>query len=115
MPKISENNALVTVIVHQKFEPALYDRVLEASKSAISRFEGRPGFVSLSLHASKTGRLVSYLQWETVADHEACVNDPTWQTEPCPMQQLLESGQLEMDVAVYDVVKTVEVAALTNR
>ena len=44
-------------------------------------FAKQPGFISASLHRSMDGiRFTTYLQWCSEANHDACMQNPDWNT-----------------------------------
>ena len=112
MPTIDSKQEQVTVIVDTKFPGESHEKVLEIIQDSLKYFAKKKGFVSASIHVSREkGRLVNYLQWETFEDHLACANDPDWAKDCSELMNLLESGEIQMDVQVYDVVVCQEASA----
>lgn len=73
---------LFTVVVRVR-TPSADDRpqVLDICRATQQIFARQPGFVSSSLHLGDDGdEIVSYLQWRTRADHEACLRSPDFGT-----------------------------------
>ena len=93
----------MTVDADQKVMPELEAHACDG----LTRFAELNGFVSGALHKRDDGgRLVQYLQWETEADHLACMNDPRWDKIPSTRRfmELIESGQARIDVRSYAVI-----------
>ena len=82
MATIRADADLFTVVVRMR-TPSAEDRaqVLDTCRETQQIFARQPGFVSYSLHRSHDGELIlSYLQWRTEADHEACQRSPDFGT-----------------------------------
>ena len=91
--------------------PAIMPELEAHARYGLARFGDFRGFVSGACHRSADGaRLVQYLQWETEADHRACVKYPQWDEIPSTRRfmELVDSDQVEIDVPVYDVIASNE-------
>jgi quinol monooxygenase YgiN len=78
MPKITKDEAVVTVInafnVDPENQQRLIDLLARATEETISKM---PGFISASFHKSVDGtRVVNYAQWATRQALEAMFTDP---------------------------------------
>ena len=107
MTTIRKGRPLCTVIVTVDADPDVMDDLVAHARHGIETFGELDGYVSGALHLSgDRGRLVQYLQWETRAHHEACMNDPRWDERDSTRRfmALVESGRATIDVRVYDVV-----------
>jgi heme-degrading monooxygenase HmoA len=102
---------LFTVVVRVR-TPSADDRtqVLDICRATQQIFAHQPGFVSSSLHRSHDDEvLLSYLQWRTEADHEACLRSPDFGTpDGRRLMQMVEEGRVEMDVRSYAVDQVID-------
>src|SRR5262245_25108783 len=78
MPKITKDEAVVTVInvftVDPENQRRLLDLLATATEETISKM---PGFISANFHKSLDGtRVVNYAQWATQQSVEAIFTDP---------------------------------------
>ncbi len=105
--KISSGQQVCTVIVTVDGEG---DAMMEAQTHAaagLEEFAQFDGFVSGATHFSTDGtRIVQYLQWQTQAHHEACMQDPRWGESESSRRflELVGNGTLTVTVNVFDVV-----------
>ena len=109
MTTIVENADLCTVIVTVDADPRLMPDLEEHATKGLEAFRTFQGFVSGALHLSKDrGRIVQYLQWQTEADHLACMNSPRWEEWPSAARfmDLVQAGGAVMDVRTYVVRST---------
>ncbi len=109
MTMIGKDNRVVTVMVRFSVQPAEAERLMEMSRRIMPLFAAQPGFVSANLHVSQDRtELVQYLQWRCAADHYACMANEQLQQIGEEMMDLVMSGQLGMEMHIYDVVGTWE-------
>ena len=111
MPLIRQPSDICTVIVTVDAEPEFMPELKAHARDGLFRFKEFRGFISGALHESPDGRrLVQYLQWETAADHLACINHPQWDDLPSTRRfmELVETGQARMDVRTYSVVSVAD-------
>ncbi len=107
MTRIRARSKFCTVIVTVDAPPNILAEMEPHASEGLARFTEFPGFISGALHKSTDGqRLVQYLQWESEADHLACMHDPRWDDLPSTRRflELVQSGQANMAVHTYDVV-----------
>ncbi len=106
MVSIRAGADLFTVVVRIR-TPSADDRmqVLDVCRATQQIFARQPGFVSSSLHRSDDGdEVLSYLQWRSRADHEACLGSPDFGTpDGRRLTQMVEEGRVEMEVRSYTV------------
>jgi len=103
---IREGMDLCTVIVTVDADPALMEELEAHARDGLPQFAEFSGFISGTLHKSEDGgRLINYLQWESAADHQACMNDPRWDSLPSAQRfrELMESGEARVDVRTFEV------------
>lgn len=63
----------------------------------------QPGFVSISFHQSTTENQTMMLwEWETEADHEACIKSPDWSELMASSGELFESEGVEFSLETYE-------------
>ncbi|QDU63214.1 Tetracenomycin-F1 monooxygenase [Planctomycetes bacterium Pan216] len=109
MGSISCDDNLFTVMVRVRMPPEDQQPFLELSYRTIGIFSKFPGFISCHQHRSHDGtEVLSYIQWQNLAAHEACQASPLWQTEGAEMIQYITSGRAEVDVQSYEVVASLE-------
>ena len=105
MTTISRDNNVFTVMVQLNVDPENQGELVELSRSMIPVFERQPGFISLDLHRSLDGtQIVTYLQWRSKADHEACATSPEVATAVNAFMRFLESGKAAMEVKTYEII-----------
>ena len=113
MASIRAGVDLFTVLVRVR-TPAADDRtqVLDICRATQQIFARQPGFVSSSLHRSHDDEVIlSYLQWRTEADHEACRRSPDFGTPGARrLMQMIEEGRVEMDVRSFAVDRVIDAA-----
>ncbi|MCY3844921.1 MAG: antibiotic biosynthesis monooxygenase [Acidobacteria bacterium] len=111
MASIRAGADLFTVVVRVR-TPSADDRrqVLDICRATQHIFARQPGFVSSSLHRSHDDdAILSYLQWRTEADHEACLRSPDFETpDGRRLMQMIEEGRVEMDVRSYAVDQVID-------
>ena len=109
MTKIETGSGVCTVVVTVDADPDVLAEMERHARRGLDEFGRFKGFVSGALHRSTDGgRLIQYLQWQTEADHLACMNDPRWDDEESTKRFMdhVESGRASLDVRVYEIVKT---------
>ncbi|RLW69671.1 MAG: hypothetical protein B6D68_01785 [spirochete symbiont of Stewartia floridana] len=109
MTVVREASGICTVIVTVDAPAETISEMEFHARDGLVRFKEYKGFVSGALHKSTDGkRLIQYLQWETEADHLACMNDPRWDDRPSTRRFMehVESGGAQTDVRVYEVVSS---------
>ena len=86
--------------------------MLDICRATQQIFARQPGFVSSSLHRSHDDEVIlSYLQWRTEADHEACQRSPDFGTPGARrLMQMIEEGRVEMDVRSFAVDRVIDAA-----
>ncbi len=104
MPSIKADNELCTVIVTVDGTAEAIARILDHATEGLSAFAGFKGFRGGATHRSSDGRrLVQYLQWDSEADHLACIGDPCWDKSPSSRQfkDMMEVGDIAVDMRTY--------------
>jgi heme-degrading monooxygenase HmoA len=109
MSTISRENKVFTVMVNFQCEPAEQAILVEALKISAPHFSNQKGFVSQNIHRSLDGTtVVSYLQWKSEKDHEACLSSPELMESGTDLIALMEKGKATMQVMPYEIVYTAE-------
>lgn len=111
MPMISEDADLCTIIVTVDGAQDAVAQILDHATDGLSIFAEFDGFVGGATHLADDGqRIIQYLQWRSAADHMACMEDPSWSDQPSSRQfmELMESGEITVDVRNYSVRKSLE-------
>jgi heme-degrading monooxygenase HmoA len=104
MTKFSKEVTNVIVITEAAEE--VYEEVVKLYESSMSIFEKQKGFLGGTvLKSADTNKLVGVLQWQSRADHEACLQSPVWQgLKDAPRWfELMESGKIKTQPEVYTV------------
>ena len=108
---IRQSSGVCTVIVTVDANLAIMPELEAHARYGLARFRELRGLVSGACHRSADGTcLAQHLQWETEADHLACVQHPQWDEIPSTRRfmELVDSGQATIDVRIYDVVASNE-------
>ena len=83
MTLIKQSKPVCTVVVTIDAAAEIMPELEEHAAAGLKLFAELNGFVSGALHKSSDGaRLIQYLQWSSMADHQACMNDPQWEHLP---------------------------------
>lgn len=108
MPVINNDNKVFTVLVRFLAPATEQDRVAGLCRDMIPVFRRQPGFVSMALHRSLDGtQVVSYLQWESRADHEACQASEEVLAAGADLMRDVRSGALSIEVTPCELVEAV--------
>ena len=111
MVSINKNANVVNVVV--AFDVAGSSKqTAKQAEDMLQLFAKHKGFIAATLLESPDAeKTVSILQWETLADHSACMNHPTWRQgnfpkpktllEPLPYRILAEVNSVQTAVAGY--------------
>ena len=109
MATLSVNNRCFTVMVTVTVPPSHRDELVAIMVETAPVFAAQPGFVSSHLHRSHdAGRVINYIQWQSAADHQACMASPEVAAGGQPFMDFVERHGLEVDVRTFDIVHTEE-------
>lgn len=110
MPTITAPSSVTTVMVNMTVDPGQQDGLVLAAQPVLPIMAKQPGFISATLHKSTDGRrVVQYLQWDSVASHEACLASPDFHvTAATNFMAFIEANNVEMNVQVFDIVNVTE-------
>ena len=109
MAVIRRDNPVYTVMVRLTVEPENQQRLVDLSAQMVPIFAKQPGFVSLNLHRSLDGQqVVTYLQWRSQADHEACQANPEVAAQGREWMEFIEAGKAAIEVRAYEVVESAD-------
>ena len=105
MAAIDKDNPITTVMVHVTVDPQEQDTIAAKMVELSPLMAAQPGFVSSHLHKSEDGKkLVQYIQWQTIDDHYACLQNEELAAAGAGFMELVASGKIAMDVQVYEVI-----------
>lgn len=103
MPPATEHSGAFTVLVTLKVPESQLEDVLRLARGNLPIFARQPGFISARIYCSHDRtRVLTWLQWETQADHEACMQSPDWAQCDPQFSVLLDRGTMQMDVRTYE-------------
>ncbi len=109
MATVSRENMVFTVMVRHTVEPKHQKELVNLSKRMLPVFQKQPGLVSLNVHRSLDGtQALTYLQWRSEADHEACRASPEVAAAGSEFTKFIESGRSTIEVQTYQVVASSE-------
>ena len=111
MPRITHPTGLHTVIVTVDADADTLPGLADHARLGLEEFSRYPGFRGGALHVSDDGyRMVQYLQWESMEEYRACVEDPAWDDLPSTraFMDTLASGRAHLDVRAFRVEATSE-------
>lgn len=87
------------------FGEELKSKVLDISERSVPVFRKQKGLKSLRAHLAHDGsHLMTYLEWESKEDHEACMVSPDWGSLNDEWDELLNSGKVIFELNTYDVI-----------
>lgn len=94
---------LVTLKVPENQQRA----IVELAQRNLPIFAQQPGFLSARIYRSHDGtRILTLLQWDSPAAHEACMQSPDWAQCDPQFTVLLDRGTMQMDVRTYEPMVT---------
>ena len=104
MATISANTDLVTVMVRFAVDPEDQPQLLKLLAETDPVLTRQPGFVSASTHRSFDGtEVLMYLQWCSIADHEACVQNIEMNQASAGLMDFINGGKTRYEVHMYEV------------
>ncbi len=96
-----------TVLVTLKVPENHQREIIELAQRNLPIFARQPGFLSAQIYGSHDGtRILTLLQWDSPAAHEACMQSPDWAQCDPQFTVLLDRGTMQMDVRTYDPIVT---------
>ena len=114
---IDQSATICTVIVTVDGEAEDLEFVAGHASEGLEQFSQFDGFIAGATHISEDGeRVIQYLQWESEEAHEACMEDPSWAEDESSQKfmELMESGDITVDVRIYDIVAESEEASAVS-
>jgi len=109
----NESESYFTVLVTLRVPEGRQEDILRLAEANLPIFARQPGFVSAKVYRSQDGtRVLTWLQWASQADHEACMLSPDWAQCDPRFTSLLDRGTIQMDVRTYEPVCVKESASV---
>lgn len=109
MVQIDVGKPVFTVVVTMGIQRANQAQLVELAKTLIPVFRHQPGFISMALHRSLDGGgVISYLQWRSREDHEACQSNAEVIASGQKLMQFLDEHQATIEVHACEVVAVAE-------
>ncbi len=85
------------------FDKEVRDKAIGLAEKALPIFKAQHGFISIVQFISEDDtHMMSLIEWQTKADHEACMRSPDFSNFNDEWNELLESGQLRFELECYD-------------
>lgn len=85
------------------FPAHLQDDIQAFGKRMLPLAKAHPGFVSISFHQSnESPETMMYWEWESRADHEACMSSNDWMELMQSAGDLFQNEGVEFSVQTYD-------------
>lgn len=98
----NESRGPFTVLVTLKVPEQHQEDILRLAQGNLPIFQEQPGFLSARVFYSHDGtRILTLLEWESRAAHEACMQSPDWSRCDPQFTVLLDRGTMQMDVRTY--------------
>jgi len=92
------------VVTRCFFEPDARDEFMAYDVACGPIFRRMKGFVSLRKHLSTDGtEQMGYWQWESRADHEACMQHEDWAPFAAKWEALQQSGKFRFELQTYNL------------
>ena len=86
-----------------KYPQSLRDEIHSFGMSMIPLAKLQPGFISISFHQStEDNETMMYWEWDTQADHEACMKSPDWNSLMAKSGELFHSEGVEFSISTYE-------------
>jgi len=97
---------MITVIVNITCDRSIYNQVLENSLSNAPIFKLQSGFRSMQvIKVPAEDRVTSIINWDTIEDHEKCINAPEFMNESGNrLMKLVKEEKVRIDVKVGEIV-----------
>jgi len=107
MATISPDADFVTVMARFRVDAADQQCLIDLIAQTDPVLIHLPGFVSSSIHRSLDGsEVVAYLQWRSLADHEACVENLEMNQAGAGLMEFINAGRANLEVHHYRVTST---------
>lgn len=85
------------------FPAALQDEIQAFGMRMLPLAKQHPGFISISYHQStEVHQTMMYWEWESRADHEACMSSKDWAELMQSSGDLFQNEGVEFSVQTYD-------------
>ena len=85
------------------FPPSLREDIQAFGSQMLPLAKSHRGFVSISFHQStEVEQTMMYWEWESRADHEACMSSSDWMALMQSAGDLFERDGVEFSVETYD-------------
>lgn len=90
------------VITRTQFVDAVGQEDLDLLLASLPIFEKQPGLISIRMHiAEDRSHTMSYMEWRSRADHEACMTSPDFAEFQPRWMGLLASGRAKFEISTY--------------
>ncbi|CAM2063760.1 Antibiotic biosynthesis monooxygenase [Sulfidibacter corallicola] len=87
------------------FDPEIKDRISKMTEESATLVRSLKGFVSRRTHLATDGsHFMTYWEWQTKEDHEACMTHPGWAEFNREWGELTESGKLRFELKTYETI-----------
>jgi heme-degrading monooxygenase HmoA len=94
---------IVTTRTFYKYE--LNDHVLDLAKRSYPIFNKQKGLISIQIHKAHDGsHIMSYMNWESKEDHEACMVSPDFAPVNGEWQELFGTGKAQFELNTYETI-----------
>ena len=91
------------VITKVQYPDEIEESLLEVGKAMIPIAQQQPGFIAVTYNLSNEGNeTMMYWEWQTEADHEACMNSPDWLKIVEQSAQIFQTEGVEFSMESYE-------------
>ncbi|MEO1050286.1 MAG: antibiotic biosynthesis monooxygenase [Bacteroidota bacterium] len=93
------------VLTRTFFEASIKEEVMEMAHQSLPIFKAQKGLISIKMHLDSEGKhTMTYFEWETQEDHEACTQSPDFGEWNTKWGELMASGKLTWDLNAYEII-----------
>lgn len=86
-----------------KYPEALKKEIQDVGRAMIPTAKRQPGFISIAFHQSTaSNETMMYWEWESQADHEACMACADWQAVMEKSKTLFEAEGVAFSLETFD-------------
>ncbi len=96
---------MATFIVQTKthYTQDVKEQYFELARNAFEIFKKQPGFVSAKPFISEDDtHTMTIIEWQTKADHEACMASPDFTEFNATWEKLMHSGAIKFELNCYN-------------
>ena len=93
------------VVTQLTYKPELRDQVINLMNNSMPIFRRQEGLISVTMHHHEhESKTMTYLVWESEADHERCMTSKDFAPVQSLWNELIQSGKAKFELDTYSVI-----------